>query len=173
MNHSAPPSTSPRRTRRTPSAPTPALRSHSAETTCGSRAPCTLPSGSGRTTKSLRVPWPLTKGKLTSTRVKVSSLRTCRDAIGQQGRSTLTTRGLPCSSCPNITTRQTSPGNATATSAGGGDGGEGLVAEVGGVVREPDDPGVALEPGVLAAGEPPGAPYGLVARLLLGPLAGE
>src|SRR5262245_43257774 len=44
-------------TRRTPSAPSPSPRSHSAATAAGVRD--SLPSGSGSSTKSFCVPWPL------------------------------------------------------------------------------------------------------------------
>src|SRR3954453_18990716 len=73
MNKSAPPRTatacgssvaSVRTTRSTPSAPMPERRSHNAATSAGSRSCRTLPSGSGSSTKSFSVPWPLRKRNL-------------------------------------------------------------------------------------------------------------
>src|SRR6266508_3654315 len=62
MNQS-PPSTTydcrpPSITRSTPSPPIPACRSHRNRTSSASRSPCTVPSGSGSSTKSFSVPCP-------------------------------------------------------------------------------------------------------------------
>src|SRR5680860_161042 len=51
-------------TRITPSPPIPARRSHRAATSSPEREPCTLPSGSGSSTKSFSVPCPLRKAKV-------------------------------------------------------------------------------------------------------------
>ena len=67
MNHSASAAwlgsaTAVRITRSTPSPPMPARRSQRATTRAAARSPCTDPSGSGSSTKSFSVPWPLRKG---------------------------------------------------------------------------------------------------------------
>src|SRR5919106_2591993 len=56
-----------RTTRMIPSEPSPEWRSVSRRTVAGSRSGWSIPSGSGRSTKSFCVPWPLTKGNRLST----------------------------------------------------------------------------------------------------------
>src|SRR6266508_616319 len=68
MNQSPPSSTydclDPSITRRTPSAPIPAYRSHRNRTSPASRSPWIDPSGSGNSTKSFSVPCPFNQGNV-------------------------------------------------------------------------------------------------------------
>ncbi len=132
-----------RTTRSTPSAPMPRRRSQSAATRPGVSS--SAPSGSGRMTKSLPVPWPLMN--CTPDHPEVSP------AVTDPRRAFANCVTHPCLPEPPRTRPNYRQRGREQIRSGG---------------VQPGDPGITAEPGPLPADEPPGGPYGLGPRLRFG-----